>query len=601
MPPPVISAPGVYLIETDNSQTLQAATNLVPAFVITATQGVLDEDVLVTSYNNFVSTFGIPSEANPGTLVVRDFFQAGGAYCHVTRVGHSPATASVSILNIDGSTHTGVTGLTPGSGYNNNALQVSYSGQVEESVSDSESLTESVGGSFTLTLPNAPVVAGTVVVEFGGTQVATDNSNGNIVFAGDSSYTSAIWSGTVDYNTGAVTITATSSLASNFSATVLVNANYFSTYQIQVLEYVYNNSDVLQKTYVVEYFPGLNTTNTVDQVANSNYIVIADNPATFPAAGTYTLSGGTDGTSGIQDSDYIGNNLAGPSGMQIYAAPDQIAINVLAVPGASQDNAVYQAMIELVTVQRGDSLAIIDPPEDLTVQEVAQWANAQGSYSSNQVIDSNAAAIYFPWYNTNNSFTNDIDLTPPCSAGVQALARSNYWEAPAGPNRGIVGNFAGIATTLNPSDREFLGLNRINPIANLNNMGTMVLGQYTATTEDSSLDRIGARMCLFQLEKATVTLAYQYLFEPNDAQTWQAIVNAIQPYLTTQAALNRIYAGQIFCDAITNTSENVQNNVLVAVIVLELLDFAEIIVLNFQLQAYSTSISESVISATTVG
>jgi phage tail sheath protein FI len=602
MAPPILYTPGVYFIETDNSQYINTLTNTIPGIVGVASRGTVNENVLVTTLSELTRSFGVPTENYPALLAAREFLAAGGAYLWFVRVTDTTdVAASVTVADIDGSHNTVFTAIQTGSFFNNLRLAISYGAQLGESVSHSESLTAGVGGSFTQTLPNVPVSPGTLIVKFAGVTVAADDSNGNVAFAGDPSYPASIWSGTVNYKTGVVTITATSSLASNFSATVLINANYFSTFNVQVLERVYSSEDVLVATYVVETFTSLTPTNGVTQMAKSNYVNPDTFHSTFPDSGSFDLSGGTDGTSTINDSHYIGNTLGAATGLQILAFPDQISLNVALIPGASQSSAVRQALIELANVQRGDCMVMIDPPEDLTVQEVADWANANGSYSNYGVIDSNYGAIYYPWYNTHNNVSGDVDMTPPCAAGIQAFARSNYWEAPAGPNRGLLQNDAGVVTLLTPGDREYLGQNRINPLANLHGLGDMVLGQYTSTLESSSLDRIGARMTLLYMERVITRALYVLLFEPNTTFTWQRAVNLIQPFLNSQVNLGRIYAGQIFCDAITNIPDNVNNNIMVAVVVLELLKYAEIIVVNFQLEAYGVTISENIISPTTVG
>lgn len=554
---------------------------------------------LITTPSQLQSTFGIASENYPGLLVAQQFLVAGGAFCFVCRVAEDPATAAVTITNIDSSTLV-YSDLTSGSAANNETLAISYGSQLAESVSASHSITVSVGGTFTMTLPNVPVVPGTVVVKFAGVQVATDDAAGNVVFAGDSTYPAATWSGTVNYNTGAVVITATSAVSPGLSSvTVLVDANYFSTFTIQVLLRVYDNDSNLLGTYLLETNSNLTLANIVAVMANSQYISIPNAPAAFPVAGRYDLTGGDDGTSSIHDSNYIGNNISAPTGMQVFADSGSITCNVVLVPGVST-GAVRQALIQLASVQRGDAMCILDPPADTTVQTVADWANGANSFSTYGDVDSTYAAIYYPWYSTNNSISNSVDLTPPSAAAMQAFARSAYWQAPAGPNRGTLQNFAGISVALTTGDRAFLGTQRINPIANLNNMGTMVLGQYTATQESTSLDRVGARMTLLALEKAISTAAYSFLFEPNAPNTWQRLVNVVQPYLNSQVSQGFIYAGQIFCDAVTNIPQNVNNNVMVAVTVLELLKYAEIIVLNFQLESYGVTITEALVSPTSV-
>lgn len=443
---------------------------------------------------------------------------------------------------------------------------------------------------YTTTLnAQLPLVPGTIKLKFGTTLVATDN--GNSAFTFTSAYNH--YTGTINYQTGVVTITATG-LSAIYTASMKFNGNYWTQFNVQVRYTSYDNDGNVVRTTNVESWPGMTIDTVVETLANSTFITIDAAPATFPVPGLYPLTGGDDGIDDLTDADYIGSIVNGvPTGLQVYAFPDQIDINVVSIPGISSQ-AVREAVQQLVEVQRADTLAILDPPADLSEQGVADWANATGNYSSWNVLDSTYMAINFPWYTSYNSVNNANEVTPPSAWSIAALAQSQPYQAPAGPNRGRITNVIDVAYKLNATDRLYLGNERINPIANLHGMGIMLLGQQTATKSPSSLDRIASRVMLMRIEKAVTTAMFPLLFEPNTAPTWNRAVHIIQPFLDYLKANGQIYDGKFFCDGNTNSIQTINNNQMTAQCVLQLLKFAEIIVVNFVITNLGASITENI-------
>lgn len=454
---------------------------------------------------------------------------------------------------------------------------------------------------FTYSTSQTPLVPNTIVIKFGVTKVAEDDGLGVLVF--EAPYATN-YTGTVDYLSGEITITTTNLTPSN-SVTVNTSYNFWSTFNIQIRYKVIDSNGSQINKYVLESFAGL-TPSTVKDTLNgtltsfgSKYINIDDDMDTFPVAGQYTMSGGDDGSDDITDADYVGNTLGiTPTGLQVYAYPDQIDVNVVAVPGVSS-LAVREALAQLTEVARADCLALYDPPPALAIQEVVDWANGDGVYSTWNVMDTTYGAIYYPWYFTHNSITNEVELTPPSCAAIQALVKSDPWQAPAGPNRGTIGNIQNIQIRLNPNDRAYLDSHRINSIARLNGLSEMILGQRTATLTASSLDRVAARRMLMRIEKAVTTALYPLLFEPNTDITWNRAIMIVQPYLDGLVAKEQIYEGIFYCDNITNTVDTINNNQMIAICELKLLKYAEIIVVNFLVTALGVTITEQAASIIT--
>ena len=257
----------------------------------------------------------------------------------------------------------------------------------------------------------------------------------------------------------------------------------------------------------------------------SDYISIVDNTdiGAPPADGTYTLSGGSDGIPSDPDKqdDLLIGDPRDFSGMYALSEPEQIDIDLLAVPGHSSTSVIL-AMIEVVRDYRMDSLAIIDPPFGLTVKEIVDWQN--GAHPLNNTrFDTDFAALYWPWVKLRDSF-NRVDVWAPPSGSILAvIARSDNlqapWFAPAGTTRGVVPSITDVFSrpTLAERDSMYGNRNAVNPIVQFTDVdGFLVWGQKTLQRKASALDRINVRRMLFYIEKEIRRRSKDLLFDPHD-------------------------------------------------------------------------------------
>jgi len=101
-------APGVYVSEIPmGGEPLQPAGSAAAGMVMTAEWGPMDVATLVTSWTDFVRTFGNDTANGYGALGARDFFRLGGQRLYVARTSHhsdltepSTTTAAKSAVTI---------------------------------------------------------------------------------------------------------------------------------------------------------------------------------------------------------------------------------------------------------------------------------------------------------------------------------------------------------------------------------------------------------------------------------------------------------------------------------------------------------------------
>lgn len=257
----------------------------------------------------------------------------------------------------------------------------------------------------------------------------------------------------------------------------------------------------------------------------SDYIRAVDNPGnpSPPLDGTYSLSGGNDGIpADPDDQDYllIGNQL-GYTGIYALSEPEQIDLDLIAVPGHSSTGVVL-ALIDMCQNMRMDCMAIVDAPFGLSVKEIIHWQNGAHPLNTTR-FDSDFAALYWPWVKIRDTF-NNVDVWVPPSGSVMAVYARNDslaapWFAPAGVNRGVVPGITDVFSrpTLEERDLMYGNRNAINPIVQYADFQDFVVwGQKTLQRKPTALDRVNVRRLMFVIEKRIRQASRSLLFEPHD-------------------------------------------------------------------------------------
>lgn len=331
----------------------------------------------------------------------------------------------------------------------------------------------------------------------------------------------------------------------------------------------------------------------------SDYVRAIDNtavpapPADNGPAGSL-LSGGTDGIPpdpDDQDSLLIGNRVSF-TGLYSLSEPDQITIDIVSVPGHSSTR-VMKALIDMCT-DRGDCLAIIDPPFGLTVQEIIDWSNGVHPLN-NFPLNSDFAALYWPWLMIPDT-DNAIDVwVPPSGSVAGAYARNDLiadpWFAPAGLDRGLLTNVTDVYSRPSLAERDLMygNGNAINPIVTFaDTTGFTIFGQKTLQRRPTALDRVNVRRMMFYVEREIKNRSKSLLFEPNDENTRAAFVRIATDVLDLVSIGRGITAYQVVCDETINTPDVIDRNELRAKIGIVPTKAVEFIFIEFTLQRTGT-------------
>ena len=264
--------------------------------------------------------------------------------------------------------------------------------------------------------------------------------------------------------------------------------------------------------------------------------------------------------------------------LDIVANQDEYDINMLAMPGVihSLHPLVTNAGIDMCE-ERGDAFFVMDLNEvDASVNTVV--SNVSG-------LDTNYAAVYYPWVKVLDTAKNKPVLVPPSVIVPGAIAASDRiaaeWFAPAGLNRGVLGNVLEAKMRLNQAERDVLYDNKINPIATFPQTGVCIWGQKTLQERSTALDRINVRRLMIALKKFIASSSRYLVFEQNTQATRNRFLNIVNPYLESVQQRQGLYAFRVQMDEGNNTPDVIDRNQLVGAIYLQPAKTAEFIVLDF--------------------
>jgi uncharacterized protein len=276
-------------------------------------------------------------------------------------------------------------------------------------------------------------------------------------------------------------------------------------------------------------------------------------------------------TQGLVGSDYT--NM-----LNLLSNQDDYAFNVLLTPGLFNSAHASQTTTAINNTQnRGDSIYVLDP---IVYGSTIAATNTQAASRNTSY-----AAMYWPWLQTIDPDSGQNVWVPASTmlGGVYAYndSVSEPWFAPAGINRGGLGNVIRPERKLTQSNRDSLYTNNVNPIASFPGVGTVVYGQKTLQRQASALDRVNVRRLLIALKGYISQVSQTLLFEQNTAATRNNFLAAVNPYLESVQQRQGLYAFKVVMDDSNNTPDVIDRNQLVGAIYLQPTKTAEFIILDF--------------------
>jgi len=365
--------------------------------------------------------------------------------------------------------------------------------------------------------------------------------------------------------------------------------------------------------------------NTVDYLDENGNVRVPSASGSLPQAGSGSSNGGFEGgLDGRVGFDAVGNqngsfsskvdfyeeittaantqgydlsDLTNANGGSAYSEAldllsnqDEFDINLILMPGVihSIHSAVTNKAID-VCEDRGDCFAIIDP--------VIYGSTVTNATSKAEEVDSNFAAMYWPWVKVPDSQVAGTQRWVPPSVVLGGIYAFNDrvahpWFAPAGLNRGGITSAIQAERKLTQGNRDTLYDSNVNPIATFPGQGVTVFGQKTLQKKSSALDRINVRRLLIRVKKFIASSSRFLVFEQNTAATRRRFLNIVNPFLENVQAQSGLSAFRVVMDETNNTPDTIDRNQLVGQLFLQPTRTAEFVVLDFTIQPTGASFPE---------
>ena len=266
----------------------------------------------------------------------------------------------------------------------------------------------------------------------------------------------------------------------------------------------------------------------------------------------------------------------------LLANKDEYRYNVISAPGLIDAFASHTSVLSTLISNienRGDAIAPID---------LVGYGSSIGATTSQAASrDTSYAAAYWPWLQTTDPDSGK-NIWVPASTMIPGVYANNdriaeAWFAPAGINRGGLGQVIQAERKLINSDRDTLYQGKVNPIATFPNTGVVVFGQKTLQKQASALDRINVRRLLIELKGYISQVADNLVFEQNTTATRNQFLAQVNPYLESVQQRQGLYAFRVVMDDSNNTPDVVDRNELRGAIYLQPTKTAEFIYLDFNI------------------
>jgi len=277
---------------------------------------------------------------------------------------------------------------------------------------------------------------------------------------------------------------------------------YSNRVEVEVRAATFGESDrfdlaISEDGTYLESFPSLSMDESdpryVQAIVNdsrfgSNFVRITDQHlpgALVPSPQVAQLTGGDDGLTGLDDTDFAGSE-AGKTGLH---ALDQVQdLSLLLVPGRATA-AVHNAMVAYCEVDRdGTVFAVLDPPANQSATDIVTYVT--GTAALGELTE--FAAIYWPRVLVLNPAKSvfgpgDKLAVPPSGiiAGVYSRTDSGrpggVYDPPAGIDKGRMFGVLGFETdeVLEEAKRDLVYPKRINPLTTGPGLPRYIDGSHT--------------------------------------------------------------------------------------------------------------------------
>lgn len=310
----------------------------------------------------------------------------------------------------------------------------------------------------------------------------------------------------------------------------------------------------------------------IEDVINgqSQYIRVTDNPAVTEqpdTSKTVALSGGTDDTAAPMEASII-------SAWGLMENTEEVEAQLLINAGWATE-AVQQKMLS-VAENRKDAVAILDVP-----QASASDVSAMVAYRNDTLLaNTYFGGLYGGWIEIYDQY-NDRRVTIPPSGDVAGVFNytvqvGEYWDAPAGLQRGVIPNVVGVSKIFSEGERDQLYENGINPVTVISN-GVTIWGQKTLQVQASALDRFNVVNSVLWMQGRMTEALQPFVFQNNTEFTRDQVNFLLTSFLEGVQVRGGLYDFAVDTSTEINTPQVIDNNQLLVDVYIQPVRTAEFI------------------------
>ena len=269
----------------------------------------------------------------------------------------------------------------------------------------------------------------------------------------------------------------------------------------------------------VEVFKNVSNTTT-----DSNYFIgvlegskfISCLTGTLSVTAETALSGGTDGVTDMEDSDYT-------NALKKFDTVEDISL--ICMPG-QVSTTMTQALVDYVD-KRNNMYAILDGAESATNDTIKTFR---------KTLTGKNAALYHPWIKVSDplSKTGKLKSCPTCGHIMGMYARTienrGVWKAPAGTEATVIGAVETVRALVK-DDCDVLNPAGVNAVLPKSNYGIVVWGARSICTTDDDMKYVSDVLLDMHIRK-TLTKSTEFaVFEPNNNSLWGRVKAICEAFL----------------------------------------------------------------------
>lgn len=279
--------------------------------------------------------------------------------------------------------------------------------------------------------------------------------------------------------------------------------------------------------------------------------------------------------------DIVGTKVGSvATGLQSFRNNEVVPLDWMMIPGAWHSGAT-SGLLALCERNGRRCIGIIPTPDTDDIFQVADFVNGEWNsvgvggaavatavvpFPPTVAIDSSQLAVFAPWVNYLDGFSNETVLEPPEGEIAALVANTDStaasWFPIAGGRRGKI-LATGIKYSTELEDRNLVyGLTGsrteiVNALVAVTNRGIELAGQRTAQRNATALDRINVRWTLNVIINKLDSGVRDFNFELNDSILWRELTSFVEDILEPIKERRGLQDFFVLIDGTTTTATDI--------------------------------------------